>query len=236
MPQSDDNLKKKNIHAGHRERLRKRFLEKGMDALDDHQILEFLLFHCNRVKDTNPMGHALMDRFKNLDAVFSASYDDLIKVDGISDAAAALILFVSQLSNRVSRSTVPRKAALLTQRAAGEYCMKFFKGLKKERVVLVCLDSERNVISADIISEGVSNASVVDVRKIVEIAMNKGAVGVVLAHNHPDDATHPSNADVSVTTRIVNVLEGINISVIDHIICNNETFTSMSERGLMDDM
>jgi len=236
MSHINNEPKNKNIHAGHRARMRDKLLKSGIDVFTDHELLEFLMYYIHRTKDTNPIGHALIDRFGSIGGVFSASYEELIKVDGISDAGAAFIIFVSQLADRVSRSEIPKKAMLSSYKESGEYCMQYFKGLRKERFVLVCLDSERRVISSDIISEGSSNATVVDIRKIVEIAMNKGACGVVLSHNHPGDSTHPSSADVAVTARIINVLEGINISVIDHIICNGETYTSMSERGILDSL
>lgn len=224
----------KNIHKGHRERVRNRFLQNGIDAFDDHQILEFLLFYVHRVKDTNPIGHALIERFKTLDGVFSASCDELCKINGIDKSGAALINFIGQLGNRISMSTRAAKACLATTKDAGEYCIGFFKHLSNERVILVTLNSQREVLATDIISEGGPNSAKVDVRKIAEMAIMRKASGVIIAHNHPGDSTHPSIEDIAVTDRIIRVLEGIDISVIDHIICNETSYTSMSERGILE--
>ncbi len=228
--------KTKNVHKGHRDRVRNRFLQKGIGAFDDHEILEFLLFYVHRVKDTNTIGHELIDRFKTLDGVFSASYEELCKVNGIDKAGASLITFVGQLRNRISLSSTKQKLRLSTNKDAGEYCMGFFEHLSNERVILVSLNSLRDVLAVDIISEGGPNSAHVDVRKIVETAMMRKASGVIIAHNHPGDSTHPSSADVAVTDRVIRVLEGIDIAVIDHIICNETSYTSMSERGILETM
>ncbi len=226
-------MKKENIHKGHRERMRQKFLGDGMDAFADHEILEFLMFYVHRTKDTNPIGHALLQKFGSLKNVFSASYDELVKVKGIGENGAAFIRFVSQLSNRISRSTIPKKARLTSEEETGKFCMSLFHGLTEERFIIICIDSERNVLSWHEISKGVSNATVVELRKIVEIAMARDAVGIILAHNHPGDNTNPSAADMSVTNKVIRVLEELNIAVVDHIICNDETFTSMEQRGFM---
>jgi len=225
---------KYDIHKGHRERVRRRFLKDGIDVLDDHQVLELLLFYVHKVKDTNPIGHELISKFKSLEGVFAATYDELCSVDGISEAGATLIMLIGQLRNRLSLSNVQKKLRLADARDAGEYCRGFLKDLPTGRMIVISLNSRKEVIAADIISDGNSNATVVDVRKVLEIALLRKASGVVLSHNHPGDTTHPSSSDVAVTERIIQVLEGINISVIDHIICNEDSFESMSERGFLD--
>ncbi len=78
-----------NLHIGHRERLRKRFLEEGLDTFDDHQILELLLFHAIPRGDTYPIAHRLIRRFGSLSAVFEADPKDVAGMEGIDDKAAA---------------------------------------------------------------------------------------------------------------------------------------------------
>ncbi len=232
MPDKD--TKKDNIHKGHRERVRKRFLKDGINAFEDHQILEFLLFYVHKIKDTNPIGHALINKFKSLDGVFSASYEELCSVDGISESGASLIMLIGQLRNRISRDTMEKKVRFSTHRDAAEYCMKLFDGLSVEKLFLISLNSMKDVISTDVISEGTCNATTADMRKILEIAMLRKASGVIITHNHPGDSPHPSSSDVAVTTKIINLLESINISVIDHIICSGSDYSSMSERGILE--
>ncbi len=231
-----ENTKDQNVHAGHRERMRKRFFEKGIDSFQDHEILEFLLYYVYRNGNTNPIGHALMDKFKTIDGVFGATYDELCSVKGVGEKGAILIMYINELRNRLSRSSVEKKVRLATHRDAADYCFKFFEGLSSEKFILISLNSKRDVIAADVISDGTCSASSVDIRRIMEIVLLRKPSGVILSHNHPGDSPHPSSSDLAVTSRIIDLLEGIDIAVIDHIICSGKDYCSLSERGMLEAM
>ena len=79
------------IHDGHRQRLRERFLQEGLDNFNELQALELLLFYCMPRKDTNPIAHALLDRFKTYDAVLDASRKELMEVPGVGEGAATFL-------------------------------------------------------------------------------------------------------------------------------------------------
>ena len=74
------------IHANHRQRMRKRFEETGFDGFSDHEVLEYILFHAIPRKDVNPIAHALMDHFGGLDRVLEASEQELTQVEGVADS------------------------------------------------------------------------------------------------------------------------------------------------------
>ena len=234
----DSNLAKKkveneNIHAGHRERVRARFLKNGISDFEDYQILEFLLFYVYNRKDTNEIGHALIKEFGSLDNVFSATYDELCRVKGVGDRAATLINMIGQLNHRLSFKPIKNGTYLTTTQIIGKYCIDYFRNLTNERLILISMNCERKVLGVDVISDGDHSATVVDIRKILNLALKRKATMVVLSHNHPGDSPHPSDSDIIMTTRVINVLEGIDIMVADHIICNDVSFVSMDERGFL---
>ena len=72
-----------NIHQGHREKMRQRFLKSGLESFADHEALELLLYYAIPRRDTNPIAHRLMERYGSLTAVLSAPAEDLKKVEGI---------------------------------------------------------------------------------------------------------------------------------------------------------
>ena len=88
---------KTNVHEGHRQRIRERFLKEGLENFHDHNILELLLFHSIPVKDTNEEAHALINRFGSLSEVFDADYEELCKVKGIGERSALLIKLMPEL-------------------------------------------------------------------------------------------------------------------------------------------
>ena len=85
------------IHDGHREKMRRRFLTGGLDGFADHEALELLLYYAIPRRDTNPIAHALMERYGSLSAVLAAPVEDLQKVEGIGERAAVLLKLVPQV-------------------------------------------------------------------------------------------------------------------------------------------
>ena len=88
------------IHDGHREKMRRRFLETGLEGFADHEALELLLYYAIPRRDTNPIAHALMERYDSLSGVLNAPVEDLEKVEGIGESAAILLSLVSRLSRK----------------------------------------------------------------------------------------------------------------------------------------
>ena len=84
------------IHDGHREKMRRRFLETGLEGFADHEALELLLYYAIPRRDTNPIAHALMERYDSLSGVLNAPVEDLEKVEGIGESAAILLSLVSR--------------------------------------------------------------------------------------------------------------------------------------------
>jgi len=158
----------------------------------------------------------------------------LLQVEGIGPKAAILINFIGQLRNKIVYDSLQTENIKLNSTAVlGHYCMDCLRHLKFERLIMLSLNDNRELISRDIISEGISNATSAEIKTIVSTALKRNASGVVLAHNHPGGNSHPSSADINTTTRIIDSLAGINVSVLDHIICGEFDFCSFYERDLL---
>ena len=131
------------IHEGHRQRLKNRFLTEGLDHFEEVQVLELLLFYCIPQKDTNPIAHALLDRFGSLAQVLEAPPSELKKVPGVKDAVATYLPLITSacryyLVNRSSNGVI-----LNTIDECGKYLLPFFCGRRNETVYLLCLDARR---------------------------------------------------------------------------------------------
>ena len=219
------------LHKGHRQRLKARFLETGLDSFTDVQALELLLFYAIPQKDTNPIAHALLDRFGSLSQVLDAEVEELEKVPGISDHGATLLRLVTELGRFYQVSSAQRTEILTTLDACGAYLVPRFFGRKLETVFLLCLDAKCKVLCCREIGEGSVNAASISVRKVVEAALSANATSVVLAHNHPSGVALPSADDVQTTRRIAAALSAVEVKLIDHIVVAEGDFISMAQSG-----
>ena len=223
-----------NPHKGHRERLKLRFLESGLDSFTDVQALELLLFYAIPQKDTNPIAHALLERFGSLSQVLDAPLEALKKVPGISDHAATLLRLATELARFYQVDTARRTEVLTSLDACGAYLVPRFFGRKVETVFLLCLDAKCKVLCCREIGEGSVNAASISVRKVVEAALSANATTVVLAHNHPSGIASPSHEDYAATDRARNALETIGVALADHIIVADGDFVSLAESGYLE--
>ena len=219
------------VHKGHRERLKARFLETGLDSFTDVQALELLLFYAIPQKDTNPIAHALLDRFGSLSQVLDAPLEALKKVPGISDHSASLLRLVTELARFYQVDSAQRTEVLTSLDACGRYLVPRFFGRKVETVFLLCLDAKCKVLCCREIGEGSVNAASISVRKVVEAALSANATSVVLAHNHPSGVALPSADDVQTPRRIAAALSAVEVKLIDHIVVAEGDFISMTQSG-----
>ena len=220
-------------HDGHRDRLRKRFLTHGLDVLQDHEVLELLLFYALPRKDTNDLARKLLKHFGSISAVLEAPLSELKAVGGIGDNAAVLLHLVTPLSRRYLLSRNDKGICLSTTQACGEYLLPYFFGASEELVYILCLDAKCKVLACRLLHTGSVNSAAVSLRKAAEIAISCNATSVVLAHNHPSGLALPSKADQETTILLKNTLEPLEILLIDHIIVADHDFVSMADNGLL---
>lgn len=219
------------IHAGHRSRLKERFLAEGLDTFTDIQALELLLFYAIPRQDTNPIAHDLLDRFGSLSQVLEANVEELQQIPGIGANAALLLTLVTQFARFYQVDSAQRIKCLTTLDACGEYLIPYFFGRNKETVFLLCLDAKCKVLCCKEVGEGSVNTAAVSVRKIVETALNSNATTVVLSHNHPSGVALPSEEDVQTTRRVAAALHAVDISLADHIVVADGDYVSMVQSG-----
>ncbi len=221
------------VHDGHRERMKKKLLEQGLDGFDDHNVLELLLFYVLPRQDTNPIAHALLDYFGSLEAVFEAPLEELMKVSGVGENTATLLKLIPAVSRRYEMSKNNFGEILDSTTKAGDYLAARYLFERDEVVYVVCLDAKRRVICCKALFRGDVNSAEVSVRKIAELALVKNASAIILSHNHTSGIALPSREDEMTTKRVKSALESMNITLLDHIIVAGNDYISMAESGLL---
>ncbi|WKY45715.1 DNA repair protein RadC [Eubacteriaceae bacterium ES2] len=223
----------RNLHTGHRQRVKDRAISEGLDGFEEYQILELLLFYSIPRKDTNEIAHKLIEHFGSLANVLDATVNDLCRVEGITQNSALLLSMLPDLTKRYQMCKGKDKIVIGSSKAAGEYASNLFTGKLYEAFYMICLDSQNRVKHALLLHEGTINEAPVYPRNIVENALRYQAVSVILAHNHPGGSLRPSQEDLNVTQRIKSAMEPISIAVIDHIIVSENQFYSFAENGVL---
>ena len=220
-------------HAGHRQRLKQRFLETRLDGFDDLTALELLLFYALPRQDTRPIAKRLLARYGSLAGVLEAPIQDLQQVEGVGPSGALLLNLVPAIAQRhlIQRTDVGE--ILNTTERCGAYLLPRFFGERDEVVWLLCLDGKCKVLDCRMLFRGSVNAAGVSVRKIVETALACNATGVVLAHNHVSGIALPSREDVMTTQRLKAALNAVDICLVDHLVIAGDDFVSMTDSKLL---
>lgn len=223
-----------NLHKGHRERVKKRFLEEGtLDKFSEHEVLEMLLFYCYPRGDVNEIAHRLIREFGTLHNLFETEPLDIQRRSKVSNNVAVLISMMPHLSRKYLQSKWDEKIVIDNQVIAGEYCSSLFIGRTVEYFFIVCLDNQNKLIYSEISSEGTINQTAMYIRSIVEIALKHRAIKLILTHNHPSGTLKPSKSDIASTAKIIQTMELIGIEVLDHIIVGGGKYFSFCDNGVL---
>ena len=220
-------------YIGHRERLRKRFLENGIKGLQDYEVLELLLSYGIAQKDTKPLAKALLQRFGDLPGVLDSEVHELKEVKGIGESTALLIKLTHSLMERYMRERSFRRKKLSTPQAVVEYCRVSMGRLRDEQFRVLYLNSQNEVLSEELIQEGTVDQSVVYPRKVLEYALRHKASSIILIHNHPGGLLKPSRSDIELTKRLKSISEEMGIRIHDHFIITKDGYYSFHENGLL---
>lgn len=219
------------VHKNHRSRMRKKFRENGFDGFAEHEILEMLLYYSVPRMNTNPLAHRMLDKYKTLANVFDATPEELMHEFNISEVTATLLSMVPKLSRVYETSKWERNDCLNNTDELGQYALSLFKDKQNEEFALICLDANRCVHWSGVIIKGTIDRTEAYPRVVVSEILKHKAKIVVFAHNHPNGTLAPSVADKEATEILKNVLSGIGIEVLDHIIVSGTRYFSMKEAG-----
>lgn len=228
-----DKKAEKPMHADHRDRMRERVRESGIESLREHEVLEYLLYFAIPRQDTNPIAHRLIDHFGNFCNVLEASEEELATVQGIGTASARLIHSILEFSRYYSLKKRVRRPALKETQAAIQYVEPLFFGVGNEVMYLIALDEKLEPLREIKITEGTPNKVQADISRMARAAVAAGCTCAILAHNHPHGLAVPSEADFATTGRIAQTLGVLGIDLIDHIVVADGDSVSMKATGRM---
>lgn len=217
------------IHAGHRQRMKERFLAGGLDGFSDHEVFELILFYAIPRRDVNELSHRLIERFGSYNAVFDADYEEICSVEGIGENAATLIKLMALAWRRYALGDEKAPFVYDTLKKVGEYAVRLYVGVSVEKLYAMLFDNKMMLLDTVMLAEGAVNSVRVSARTIIEKAIKKNASSIILIHNHPNGVTYPSEEDKNFSQYLKNLLSNLDITLIDHIIVSGRFFRPVFE-------
>lgn len=227
-----DNIE--NVHKGHRQRLLDKYLQNGIHSLEDHEVLEILLFFALSRCNTNEISHNLINRFNSISGVINAPVDEIREINGIGQTSAVLLRFLGDFvdSYNVNKNFTCR---LNSQEKIIEFCKEAFPDNDKENCHFLYLDKRLYLISHISMTNCAFSSVGIDLRSVLMKAFNVNASNIIFVHNHPNASCVPSESDITTTRYIMEMLTKINMNVIDHIVIGSDGYYSMRTSGTLND-
>ena len=220
--------------AGHRERLRRRFLDRGIDSFSDAEVLELLLSFGTPRKDCKEPARALLKEFKTFAGVLDADAKRLRSITGIGPKNGFALGFIKATAERYLKQRLKTRHYLKSSSEVIDYLLFSMKGLEVEAFTVIYLDSSLAVIDAEVAAEGTINVNNVYPREIIRKALSHNAAALIVAHNHPSGALTPSPQDRKLTRSLYLACSMMQIRLLDHLIIGDGHY-SFADSGLMAD-
>ncbi|WP_395395712.1 DNA repair protein RadC [Novosphingobium sp. BL-8A] len=222
-----------NDPSGHRGRLRKRLIEGGAEALADHEVIELLLMQAVPRRDMKPLARSLIQRFGSLAAVLQTDPRTLAAHPGMGEATAAALRIVTVAATRLARQRVREKPVIGSWQVLVDYLTIDMAHLTRERVRVLYLNSKNMLLLDEMVGEGSIDEAAIHPREVIRRALDLGATGLILVHNHPSGSPEPSRADIEMTHRIAAAGRILGVTVHDHVVIGREGHVSMHAKGLI---
>lgn len=197
---------------------REKYIEKGVDALSDMELLAVIIGRGIKGKDFLSVSRSVIGKMKReLQGGKDITLGSICEVDGIGETTGMKILSGIELGRRLYDLRDNEKIIIKNSQDA-YFALKYIGKRKQEHVVALFLNSRFEVIAKKIICIGSLDGVSVLPRDIIIPALEYNASSVVIAHNHPSGDSTPSNEDIELTRRMNSALEMVGLTLLDHIV------------------
>ncbi|MFQ5344496.1 MAG: DNA repair protein RadC [Mariprofundus sp.] len=216
---------------GHRDRLRRRFSERGFDGFHDYEVLELLLTYAIPRIDVKPLAKRLLATFGTLAGVFDATAAELAQTRGIGEKGAVFLTLIRQVEIRYLASDLPGRKVFDRPERVKTHLRMLLQGRGMECFGAVFTDQQHRHVATQILFEGTVDRTAIYPRNLVKRALELDAKGLILFHNHPGGTAMASQEDIDLTRRMSEICALLEIKILDHFLIAGTEVLSFKENG-----
>lgn len=216
------------------DRPREKLLLKGRSALSDAELVAILIGSGSRNESAVSLSQRILASVhNNLSELGKRSIPELMGFKGIGEAKAVTIAAALELGRRRRAGEALDRKKITSSQSVFEYIQPILGELPHEEFWILYLTNSNKIIKSSQISKGGITGTLVDVRLVFKEALQLGAVGIILAHNHPSGTLKPSQADIQLTKKLKSAGDGLDIKVLDHLIVTEKAYFSFADENLL---
>lgn len=218
---------------GHRKRMLERMITIGVGNFTTVEIIEYCLYLSIPRKNVKQIAYALYEKYNSLYFILGASKEDLLSVDGVGLHTYTTFQLLLGIIQHIQEEKIYEKEFFCTLDDVISYCKWKMVFLSQEQLRILYFNSKNHLIRDELQSIGTLNQVSIYPREILKRALELGAAGIVLCHNHPSGDVTPSKEDRDVTLKIKTIMDLLDIKLHDHIIIGENKFFSMKKNGII---
>ncbi len=216
------------------DRPREKLILKGKNALSHAELVAILIGSGSRDESAVALSKRILASVNiNLNELGKLSVKDLMKFKGIGEAKAITIVAALELGRRRRGEEALEKKKITSSSSVFEFMLPIIGELPHEEFWIIYLNNSNKVIEKLQLSKGGITGTLVDVRLVLKTALQIGAVGIILTHNHPSGTLKPSQADKNITQKLKIAAESVDIKVLDHLIITEKAYFSFADENLL---
>ena len=215
---------------GHRQRMRSRFFQNGIEAFHDYEVLEMLL---SLTTPRKQLAKELMNRWGSLADVLEAPTSLLQEIPGLGPVNVFALKLPHAIGRRYLREKVMGADYLRSSESVRAYLTHNLRDRNRETFQVIFLNGQNRILKMEELFKGSLTSSAIYPREVVQKVLSYEAAAVILVHNHPSGSLKPSSHDRKVTQKLQTALESIDVRIMDHLIVGGNGFYSFADNELL---
>ena len=216
------------------DRPREKLLYRGISSLSDAELIAILIGSGNSEETAVELSRRILEKVKNnLNELGKLSVEDLKQFKGIGEAKAISIISAVELGRRRNHSSALELEKISGSNDVARYLRPIIGDIPHEEFWVLFLNRQNKIIDKQRLSQGGMTSTVIDVRLVIKMALEKHAISLIFAHNHPSGNLDASDADRKITRQLKEAAAIMDIPLLDHLIITQASYFSFADEGLL---